>query len=186
MHIITQPTTEPVTVSEAMAAARLDDAETWQHIVAGNISAAREYCEHVTGLCLMQQTKRIELADWPEAGQVFAVYRPSAVAVSYWTGSAFTTLDPAAYAWDCTPTGFEVAPALNATWPDLADKAVGHRVRIDATAGAETPDEVPAAARLFIKAMVALMVDNPTLTAERAVEDNQYLVRILDGLRVYA
>jgi hypothetical protein len=89
-------------------------------------------------------------------------------------------------AWDSSGQGFEVAPTLDTAWPELADKAVGHRVRIDATAGAESPDQVPACAKLFIKALVVLMIDNPTLTAQRAVEANQYLVRILDPLRLYA
>jgi uncharacterized phiE125 gp8 family phage protein len=186
MLIITPLQSEPVTVEEAMAAARLDDAETWTPIVAAHISAAREYCEHLAGRFLMQQTLRAELTDWPSAGQVLPVYRPSAVAVSYWNGSAFVVLDPAAYAWDASGQGFEVAPALGTDWPELAEKAVGHRVRIDATAGAETSDQVPACAKLFIKALVVLMIDSPTLTAQRAVEANQYLVRILDPLRLYA
>lgn len=186
MITLTPPTIEPVTLAEAKTAARIDGT-VWDSIVTASIKAAREYAEHLTGRHFMQQVQRFELDAFPDADEVLSVYRPTAVAVSYWNGSTFAALaTPAAFAWDSVDHGFSVAPALGTSWPTLADKAIGHRVRIDATVGATDAAAVPECAKTFVKAMVTVMVHDPSLTVQLVGETQPHLLRILDPINTYA
>lgn len=186
MHasLLTPPTAEPVSVAAAKQAARLDGAH-WDAIVAPAIASARQVAEHLTGRCLMTQTWRLELADWPAASDVLRIYRPTAVAVTYWDGAAWVALDGAAFAWALRDPGFVVAPVLGTDWPTLGDVPVGYRVRIHATAGAADAAGVPAVAVDFIKALVAVMVKDPTLSVDDALGSARWLPRLLDPIRVY-
>lgn len=184
MYLLTAPTLEPVTVGDAKLAARLDGSH-WDTIVSDAISAARSVAEHETGQCFMVQTWRVELVDWPAIDQVLPFLRPSAVAVSYWTGSAWLTLDPSGYVWAAQGAGIGLAPALGSSWPTLGEVAIGPRVRIDVTLGATDPAQVPAPAQAFIKALVTVMAADPSLTAMDALASSAYLPRMLDPVRLY-
>lgn len=185
MYLLTPPTVEPVTVADAKLAARLDGSH-WDAIVAGAISAARQVAEHETGLRLMQQTWRHELADWSGAAVALDVLRPDTVAVQYWsTGNAWVVLATNAYAWAAQDSAIALAPALGTGWPALGDVAIGPRVRIDVTLGATDPAAVPPAVQQFIKALVAVMAADPSLTAMDALGSSAYLPRMLDPCRLY-
>lgn len=184
MYLLTAPTIEPVTIGDAKAAARLDGSH-WDAIVSDAISAARSVAEHQTGRHFMAQTWRVELTDWPTVDQVLPFLRPSAVAVAYWTGSAWATLATNAYAWAAQDTGIALAPALGSSWPTLGSVAIGPRVRVDVTIGATDPAQVPAPAQSFIKALVAVMAADPSLTAMDALASSAYLPRMLDPVRLY-
>lgn len=184
---LTPPAAEPVTVDEAKVSARLDGAH-WDAIVTDAIKSAREVCEHETGRRLMSQAWRYELEDWPTTDSLLPELAPTAVAVSYWDGAQWQTLSTASYVWQ--PTGIArsyiaLAPAIGATWPTLGDVALGPRVRIDVTVGAATPAAVPGVAKTFIKALVALLAADPSLTATEALAANVYLRHILDPIRLY-
>lgn len=187
MYRLNPPTPLAVTVAEAKFAARLDGSH-WDAPVAGMIAAAQQVAEHETGLRLTQQVWRHELDAWPAAGDLLPELRPSAVAVSYWTGSTWDTLDPASYAWaSAGSAGWEtaLAPVIGGGWPALGAVALGPRVRIDVTSGAADASSVPSTAAQFIKALVALLVADPTLTAEDAMESHKYLRHILNPVRLY-
>lgn len=187
MYLLTAPTLEPVTVSDAKFAARVDGSH-WDVPIAGMIAAARQVAEHETGQRLMLQTWRHELEDWPAADDLLPELRPSAVAVSYWSaGSAWASLAAEAYVW--APAGpalwsIALAPAIGTSWPALGDVAIGPRVRIDVTSGSAGLTAPPAAVQ-FIKALVALMVADPTLTAQDVLAANAYLRHMLDPIRIY-
>jgi uncharacterized phiE125 gp8 family phage protein len=182
--LITPPTIEPVSVAEAKLAARLDGSH-WDTIVAGAIAGAREVAEHQTGRKFMAQVIRLELVDWPTTADELPCYRPTAVAITYWNGSAWVALAGGAFAWAAQDPGFVMAPALGTSWPTLGEVAVGPRVRVDATVGATDAADVPAAATGFIKAMVAVIAADPTLTVTDALASSAYLPRMLDPLRLY-
>ena len=187
MYPLTPSTIPAVTVADAKFAARLDGSH-WDAPVAAMVAAAQQVAEHETGLRLMQQVWRHELDDWPAADDLLPELRPSAVAVSYWTGSAWVVLSTAAYVW--SPAGdtgahIALAPMLGGSWPALGAVALGPRVRIDVTSGATTVADVPPTAAQFIKVLVALLVADPTLTAEDAMESHKYLRHILDPVRLY-
>lgn len=184
MILLTAPLLEPVAVADAKLAARLDGSH-WDGIVAGAIAAAREVAEHETGQRFMQQTWRAELVDWPASTDLLPFLRPSAVAVSYWTGSAWAVLAGAAYVWAAQAMSIALAPALGSSWPALGAVALGPRVRVDVTLGATTAAAVAPAATQFIKALVTVMAADPSLTAMDALGSSAYLPRMLDPVRLY-
>lgn len=184
MHLLTAPSIEPVTLEQAKLAARVDGPE-WDDIVTAAIVAARQVAEQETGVRFIAQTWRIELADWPAAADVFAVYRPTAVAVSYWNGSAWVTLTNATQvAWGIVQGGFSVVPPLSGSFPQLVDVAIGPRVRLDVTSGAADATGVPECVKTFVKALVSIMVHDPALQATEAA--SPLLRGLLDPVRTYA
>lgn len=183
--LLTAPALEPVTVAEAKAAARLDGSH-WDAIVADAIKAARVVAEHQTGQHVMQQTWRTELPEWPAADELLPYLRPTTVVVQYWsTSSTWVTLSSGAYVVAPADPGIVLVPALNTSWPVLGDVAAGPRVRVDVTLGATDPAAAHPACRQFIKALVGLMVADPTLTAMDALASSAYLPRMLDPARLY-
>jgi uncharacterized phiE125 gp8 family phage protein len=189
MYLLTAPAAEPVTVSQAKAALRIDDTR-FDSLLPGLISSARQVAEQETGRQLVEQTWRIELADWPESTDVIAIYRATAAAVAYWDGSAWTTLSGSAYAYapdSITGNGTSLAPALTAAWPTLPEVAIGPRVRIDLTAGVATAQAstVPAGIQTFIVALVGQIIQSPELSAQAAVQAHPLLARLLDPWRLY-
>jgi hypothetical protein len=184
MYTLTQPTLEPVTLAEAKLSARVDGSE-WDDIISGAITAARQVAEQETGRRFMSQVVRFELTDWPDELDLFAVYRPTAVAVSYWDGSAWVALTSGTdYAWAPVDTGFSVVPPLSGSFPTLGEVAIGPLVRIDATVGATDAANVEGCVKTFIKALVTIMVHDPALTADTAA--SALLRGLLDPVRVYA
>jgi len=63
----TPPTAEPLTLAEVKAHLRLDDGEE-DALLSSLIATAREHLERETGLCLMAQSWRLYLDDWPADG----------------------------------------------------------------------------------------------------------------------
>ena len=127
MYLLTPPLAEPVTVDEAKLAARVDDTR-FEGMLPGLIAAARQVAEHETGRQFMTQTWRIELADWPAATDTLHIHQATAVAVSYWSGSAWVDLASEAYVFGALGSGTAVAPVTGGSWPSLGSKPVGPRV----------------------------------------------------------
>lgn len=63
-RVKTQPTTEPVSVTEAKAHLRIDDTDSDTYIE-GLIKAARQMCEHYTGLSFITQTREAIMDKFP-------------------------------------------------------------------------------------------------------------------------
>jgi uncharacterized phiE125 gp8 family phage protein len=192
-YLLTPPTAEPVTLVQAKVAARVDDT-AFDAIIAAAIPAARVIAEHETGRRLVQQTWRHELVDWPATTDLIPELRPSAVAVAYWDGSAWATLDASAYVWTSAGAGgasIALAPAIGSSWPTLGSVAIGPRVRVDVTSGAadatvaDGTDAVLDIARVFIKALVTVVVQDPGLTLQQAYDGAGYLRHVLDPIRLY-
>ena len=190
MYQLNPPIVEPVTVSEAKAALRIDDTR-FDALLPGLISSARAVAEQETGRQLVQQVWRTELADWPADDDVIAVYRATAAAVSYWDGAAWQTLAGSGYVFApdaATGNGTVLAPAIGSSWPALGSVAIGPRVRIDLTAGVATAQAatVPEGIKTFIAALVGQIIQSPELTATAAVQAHPLLARLLDPWRLYA
>lgn len=186
MYLLTPPTLEPVTLSEAKLAARVSDSTAFDATVPGLITAARQLAEQITGRQLMAQTWRFELDDWPDdADDTLPIYQATAVAITYWTGSTWATLAGGAYEFAPVGTGTGLAPVLNTSWPLLVTKAVGARVRIDITAGATDSSAVPECVKLYIKALVAHWIESPAAAQERSLAEAPFLRLLLDPARLY-
>lgn len=193
-YLLTGPAAEPVTLAQAKVAARVDDS-AFDAIITAAIPAARIIAEHETGRRLVQQTWRHEFDDWPASDTLLPECAPSGVAVSYWDGTDFVELDAGAYVWTPTGTGrawTALAPVVGGSWPSLGTVALGPRVRVDVTSGNADPaatadgvDPVLDVARLFIKALVTLVVHDPSLTVQQAFDGAGYLRHVLDPIRLY-
>lgn len=67
--LTTPPTAEPLTLGEVKAHLRLDGGEE-DALLLSLVTAAREHLERETGLCLMAQSWRLHLNDWPADGVI--------------------------------------------------------------------------------------------------------------------
>lgn len=187
---LTAPSEEPVSVADAKAAARLTGSH-WDGIVGASIATARAVAEHETGRRLVSQVWRHELTAWPASTDLLPEHAPTAVAITYWSGSDWATLAAENYVWAPTGPGrayLALAPVVGQSWPELGTVAVGPLVRVDVTSGAADATAAAAAypeACSFIKALVAVMVQDPTLTAGEHLAQHKYLRHILDPLRLY-
>lgn len=178
---LTPPTVEPVTLAECKLALRIDDAASDADLQM-LIQSARELAEHDTGTYLAQQTVRLSLTDWPTETSAIAVRGPvTATAITYWNGSAWTSLDTGQIVTYLDGTRWFVAP-LN-SWPTLADRR-GPRARLDLTVG-YAPALVPACAKRFILAHVAAWMANVEAAGQK-LEINPLHAGLLDPLRTYA
>ena len=185
MSLLTPPTLEPVTVDEARQAARVSDTSAFDAVIPNFIAAARQLAEQITGRCLMVQTHRIDLQDWPAPYDVLPIHQATAAAVSYWAGSSWVVVDPAAYEFDALDVGTGLAPKLYTSWPLLPTKAIGARVRIDLTAGATSPAAVPACVKRYILAMVSHWIETPSAATATRMEEAPFLRLLLDPAKVY-
>ena len=185
MQLLTPPTAEPVTLAEAKAAARVSDTTVFDAQLPGLIAAARQMAEQETGVLLMQQTWRIELADWPASTDVLPLALATAAAVSYWSGSAWVSLSGGAFEFAQVDTGTALAPVTGTSWPTLGARAIGPRVRIDLTAGATDAANVRDCVKLYIKALVAWWIDNPSAMAAGNLQEAPFLRSLLDPVRLW-
>jgi len=178
--------TEPVTLSEAKLAARIDADDTaLDALLSGLITAAREQAEQITGRYYVGTTVRRDLTDWPAADDVLPVYAARAVAINYWSGGVWVDLSGAGFVYAASGPGTVLAPALGAAWPALGEVAIGPRVRVDITAGLVDPTTAPEQVKLYIKALVSFWVDNPAAAAGRGDPGDQ-LHRLLDRERIWS
>lgn len=186
LYLLTPPTAEPVALSDAKLALRIDDT-AFDALLPGLISSARQVAEQETGRAFVAQTWRTELADWPASTDEIAIYRPTAAAVSYWDGATWATLAGSGYVFAPTARGTVLVPALTMSWPTLGDVAIGPRVRIDLTAGVAALDAatVPDCIKTFITALVGQMIQAPDLTALQTMQASPLLARLLDSQRLY-
>lgn len=63
------PTAEPLTLAEVKAHLRLDD-DAEDALLLSLVATAREHLEGETGLCLLAQSWRLHLDDWPSDGVI--------------------------------------------------------------------------------------------------------------------
>lgn len=175
---------EPITLAEAKSAARIDADDTSRDVlITSLIAAARQLAEQETGRDLVEHEHVREYADWPCSDDRILVHAARAVAIEYWTGSAFTSLDGSAFAWGAVGSWTAIAPALGTSWPALADRAVGPRVRVTVTAGPEDPATAAECVKLYIMAVVTMWLDNPT--ADTRSTPGPHLDRLLDPQRIW-
>ena len=185
--VVDTPTsTEPVTVDEAKLAARISGTSDFDDLIPGLISAARQMAEQETGRDLVRKVRRQTFDTWPDAGVVLPVYGAASVAISYWDGAAWTALDGAAFVFFESGTGTGIAPAIGTAWPALGAVAGGARVRVDITAGPADPTTADACVKVYIKALVAWWIDNPSAAAPGNVQPAPYLRSLLDPVRLWA
>lgn len=179
---------EPVTVDEAKLSARVDT-DALDADIAALITAAREQAEHITGRCYRPQVLRAELVDWPDVSAAVPVYRPTACAVRYWTGTVIVALAGTAYVFGpggIGGAGTALAPVAGTSWPTLGAQPVGPRVLIELTAGPASSADVPESVKLYIKAQVSAWIKTPEALSGGQLVANPLFERLLDRERLWA
>ena len=181
--VITPPASEPLTLSEVKAALRVDGNDLDPDLTA-KAKSAREVAEHESGLLLMPQTVRLELASWPADLIIKRGPVRSVASVQYWDGSTWATVSSPDYvAWQ-DGTLWRVDPV--SSWPTLGDR-VGPRVRVNFEAGYADAASVPSCIKQFIVAVTGPWFVNPEGSAHPMTFGvNPFLSGLLDPVRVYA
>jgi uncharacterized phiE125 gp8 family phage protein len=181
--LISPPTAQPVTVAEAMLAARLDEPH-WEPEVQRAIAEGVALAEHETGRRVMSQTWRYTLQAWPDKADVLPEYQPTNVAITYRDpAGTWLTLSNVTYLWAPVRDGIVIAPVAGHSYPAIAPDEFGDAVRVDITVGAGNAAAVPAALRSFVLGVVALRV--PGVQGDPAAQQMRYLIAGLDPLRLY-
>lgn len=190
LRIATAPTTgpsvEPVTVAECKLDSRIDGTE-FDELLPALILAAREMCEQEAGRKLITQTWRVTAEAWPMREDTFVLSPLQSAEVSYWSGTAWTTL--ASDQWAIVEEGgaYALLPAYGLSFPSLGD-LVGPRVRIDVVCGYGGAEAVPASLKMWIRAHVAAMLRSPDGmgdTSNQKMIPLHYLASLISPHKVY-
>lgn len=175
-RILTQPATEPVSLSDAKAHLAVthsaDDA-----LIGSLVKAARRHVEHVTGLRLIAQTWEavfdtfpngpLQLAGWP---------LQSVTAVEYLDeNDAAQTLASSAYVVDEYRRPGWISPVDS--WPSTMDTY--NAVVVTFVVGYGDADDVPDDLIAAIKMIVAGLYANRESTSEKPIVENQAVYSLL-------
>lgn len=158
------PTTEPVSLAEALDHLRLEQDAPDSGVVQGFLQVARESFEHVTARCLMPQTLRYTADGFPPDDYEQPMYLPRApvTAVSQIQyldyGAQLQTLDPATYVVDIESLPPRVGLGYAKVWPPTIP--LPQAVRITFTAGYADAASVPASAKAAIKLLLGELYEN--------------------------
>lgn len=192
LTLITPPAVEPLTLADARTQCRVDADDTSQDsLLQDCIVAAREMAEHELGRCLITQTWRQQLDEFPATSDIkLDIAKPQSIAQLQYldTAGAWQTLAGSAYVLDAAvgPAGW-LYPADGTEWP--ATKAVANAVRIDIVVGfGATAADVPANVRAWMKLVVAYLYAQREAVdlAGRSTElPGRFHERLLDRYRVY-
>lgn len=202
IRVITPPASEPVTLAEVKAYARVDISAD-DSLLSAMIVAAREAGENETRRAFLPQTleltldafpRRTDRRPWPTwLNYAVDLPRPplaSVVSVSYLdTDGVLQTLGPSTYvvvqASDAVPAC--LVPAFGTSWPDT--QAMPGAVRVRYTAGWPDAVSVPEAIKTWIKAKAATMYEHreefmADARAAAVEYPNRFIAGLLDPWRI--
>jgi uncharacterized phiE125 gp8 family phage protein len=185
--IVTRPTLEPVSVSQARDHLRIDSTDA-DSMIASYIVAAREWCESRTRRALPTQTWEYTIDfDWPTLGGCHRIDLPlapvSSVSLITYIDEDGTeqTLDESLYQVCGTgPENFPyIVPAYNQSWPNV--RYIPEAITVEYVAGYGAPWAVPGPLKTAMLLHVEFLFDrNPadraTLEAARDTLIDPYRV----------
>lgn len=198
---ITGPAEEPVSLEEAMAFLRVDNADE-APLIESMIQTARELVENYTGRALFTQTFKLVMDDWPEEEartrihyyEILSNYRryialdrsplASVESVKYYpaSGAAQATLSAATYTALTGQMPGLVFLNSTETWPDLYDRP--DAVEVNFTAGAAAVDAVPGVLRSAVLLALHNLYENRSPTGPTMTELPFSLKSMLESQRV--
>lgn len=166
--VVSPPGEEPVTLAELKLHARIDLTDD-DDLLAGLITAAREWVEQHTARRLMLRTETLFLDDFPDCDRIVIPVAPIAAigAVTYLDqDDAASTVDATTITKDTNgPIGI-VALKTGQTWPALtSSKRPANAVRVAFTSGYPTAAAVPSSLKLAVKLLAAHLYENREATA---------------------
>jgi uncharacterized phiE125 gp8 family phage protein len=176
------PTGQAVTLEEAKAALKIDPADTTEHVyLTSLLQAATQICEAYAGLSFMPQTRIVKL-DYFKGRDVILPYGPARAITSVGyldEDDASQTVDSSWYSLDTQSGVSKVRLGVDYDWPDTNRSL--NNVVITYTAGFETADLVPAAAKQAILRRLAFLYQQRG--DEKAGEDTVWM-DMLDTIKV--
>lgn len=185
LKLLTPPTTEPVSLSDAKAHLRVDGSDE-DTLISMYIKAGREWCERYTGRVFMTQTWKMFLDHWPYSPNPEAPYwegtregaidelfsskryieipRGPLISVThlkaYDTSNSATTMDSSGYYVDTVSTPGRIVLNSGAAWPGVTLRpAQGVEIQFVAGYGAVETD-VPQGIRMAVMLMAAHFYEN--------------------------
>ena len=181
-YVIAGPAIEPVSVAAAMLQLRYDE-DALPPDMASKLRAAREQAEHETGRALIDQTRRLELHDWPvgDCGIVLD-YPPvkEVASFTYWDGSAWRSVQAPVFELSrLDKLTWCVLRHVGQSWPTLGARR-GARIRVDFVAGfGADGDAVPESIKQWIVAHAGLALKPP----KDGKDPGEFINRLLDAWR---
>ena len=162
LTIVTTPTIEPVTLTEARQHLRIDALDE-DDLILSFIKAATKYSENTQNRAYMDQTWDLTLDIFPN-GDIINIPLPPLQSVSsvtyYGTGGTSNTLTASTYVVDINSEPGRLSLAYNEVWPNETLRPVnGVVVRFVAGYGSAT-SAVPNMAKQAIKLMVGHMFEH--------------------------
>lgn len=171
LKLITAPSEEPITLTQAKAHCRVDGSDEDALFTGVIIPAARRAAEHRTGHAIVTQTWELALDAFP-AAEIKIPQPPvqSITSIKYLDAAGVEqTLSAADYALDNYGMYHWVIPAQDVTWPDTLDAANAVKIRFVTGFGlaAAVPEDIKAWLLLSIGTLYAY---RETLAAGQIVE----------------
>lgn len=158
--LITAPTTEPLTLSEAKLHLRVTDSSD-DNLISGLVSAARTACESQLNKVLMLQTWRTTYDSFPDAIELNMLPVASISSVKYIdTNGVEQTLSSISYTLDNSSdykTAF-VVPAYGYQWPAAREQI--NAVYVDYVCGYASSSAVPATYKQWMLLHIGAWYEN--------------------------
>jgi len=185
---IIKPDSEPVTVDDVKAAARIDAASFDDQLADLLIPAIRGEVEHRLGRRLITQTVEVVCASFPsQSGGYGAIDLQipdvqSIVSIKYLDpDSVEQTVPDTDYSLDSDSKPSQALLAAGKAWPATA-AGVPNAVRVRCIAGyGDSPTDVPGCVRLWIIAHVIQALETPSGLSAHTVQPLANIDRLLDA-----
>lgn len=164
LTLITQPVSFPVTLAEAKAHCRVEDAAEDATLV-GLVAAATDYVEQYTGKAIVSQTWRLTLDKFSDSILLPKNPIQSVSSVKYYDAIGdIQTLSTEYYTADTASDPAWIVLNADQTWPDTFDGV--NAVRIEFVAGYTT---VPPPIKHAILMLVAQWYDHRAAVSDKAM-----------------
>lgn len=157
--LITAPSAEPVTLTEAKLHLRVDD-NADDVLIGALITAARQHAEHDTRRALVTQTWKLVLDRFPD-GEVTLDHAPvtGVLSVNYIDPDGVDrTLDASGFKLDTATEPCRLVPAYGTTWPDTRCEI--NAVSILYTCGYGAPEDVPESIKRWMLLRIGALYEN--------------------------
>lgn len=180
-RIVTQPTTEPVTVAEAKMHLRVDGTDD-DAMIGAMITAAREECEHLLERALAPQTVQLLLDEFQDEIPLPMPPLRSIVSVEYAAeDGTTTTVSSDDYTTDVGLEPPWLLQAGDATWPAADDVANAVTITYECGYSAE---EIPKAIKHWILLRVGTLYAFREADSEKVPMPAPFADRMIDRYRV--
>ena len=181
LKVITQPTTEPVSLAEAKLHLRVEQDDE-DALISALISAARSQCEHMLERAVAPQTVQLSIDEFPEDG---IRLRPTVIAIDsvvYVDGDGTEqTMASTDYYLDDAQEPNWLLPAYGGDWPAANEEANAVRVTYQ-TGYVDCPEDI----RAWILLKVGSLYQHKEADSDKPVQPNPFVDRLLDRWKVYA